>query len=619
MPNDRSTSELISQSLSGGVSAAQQEEIRQQVEASEQSRRFAKISRMIQDSMSDVAQKSLAGDKSVCPGLSDDARQRMKKSIRAESARRSQIQMSATVTGDSSTQDAAARRSLSLPETTAPDSRSMTSRFTFLRKIGDGGLGSVWLARDEKLKRSVAIKEMNPEAAEFPRAWERFHREAEITGHLEHPNVVPLYQFGTDEITGQPFYAMRFVGKRTLVDAIEEFHDRKAAGEDVTMDGHRLLTAFIGVCQAIAYAHSRGVIHRDLKPENVALDTFGQVSVLDWGLAKVADDQDAETLLSEERLTSDSVLRRTMAGEIIGTPLYMAPEQAAGDLDAVDKRTDVYGLGAILFAMLTGVAPHQNSSVTENGPVAVQQLLQTIASESSPRPRDYLSGIPADLEAICMKAMQFKPHSRYQSASEVSDAVQRWMAGRNERRQTYSNIRSEGRELRTSMLSSVRDLERNVRFMSSLPPIQGIMDTQYQRQGDELSTWRERLGVIFTGLLKANCDFCSVSFAQVTDNNYQELIRIERQATDISNVRSIPISRLASGALTSCMEKTIAGHPDEVHVALSSECPQRAVDRIAAIKPTRRRRTRFRYRNGRTVRFCHDRSQPGSADRRQDS
>ena len=560
---------------------AQQEQVEQVLATDTQSQAYARLSKVIQDSLADVAKKSLAGDASVAPGLPEESRERIKQTLRQESARQSQFGLAATVATNSSRESTFSDGSITFSRSSSAaeagrgelEQRKMSARFTLVRKLGQGGLGTVWLARDENLNRSVALKEMNPEAAEFPRAWERFQREAEITGHLEHPNVVPLYQFGTDATTGQPFYAMRFVGKRTLVDAIEEYHDRKAAGDDVTMDLHRLLTAFIGVCQAIAYAHSRNVIHRDLKPENVALDSFGQVIVLDWGLAKVADEHEAGGGLSGDGLLSDSGFNRTVAGEIIGTPLYMAPEQAAGNLADVDHRTDIYGLGAILFAMLTGSAPHQNS-ISKGDKVSMPQLLQMVSNGPSPRPRDYTTSLPVGLEAICVKAMQFKSHSRYQSATEMSDAVQRWMAGRSERRQQYANARSECRELRSTMLSSVRDLERNVRFMSCLPPIQGIVDVQTERTSDTLATWRERLAVIYSGLLRTNCDFCTVSYAQVQDGKYQELIRIERQANDVYNVRGIPASRLASGPLTTCMQKALDGKPDEVHVALSSECPQ---------------------------------------------
>ena len=574
MLNDRNKSELISKSVSGTLNAAQQQQIEASMATCKESKAYAQLSQLIQDSLTDVAQKSRMGDSSIAPGLSDDARNKIKQCLLTESARLQSCNLSATVSqnSDSTFTERSITQSSPAVDGDESEQRSTKTRFSLLKEIGRGGLGTVWLARDEMLKRKVALKEMNPEAAEFPRAWERFQREAEITGQLEHPNVVPLYEFGVDGITGQPFYAMRFVGKRTLVDAIEEYHDRRATGEDVTMVLHRLLTAFIGVCQAIAYAHSRNVIHRDLKPENVALDSFGQVIVLDWGLAKIADDLDPSGGISGDSLLSDSAINRTMAGEIIGTPLYMAPEQAAGDLEKVDQRTDIYGLGAILFAMLTGNAPHQKS-VSSGQKLSMPALLKIVSEGPSPRPRDNAISIPADLEAICVKAMQFKSHSRYQTVTEMSDAMQRWIAGRSERRQQYANARSECRELRSTMLSSVRDLERNVRFMSCLPPIQGIVDAEASRGSETLATWRERLAVIYGGLLRTNCDFCSVSFSQVKGDNYQELVRIERQTSDVFNVRGIPASRLEAGSLTTCMQKALDGKPDEVYVALSADCP----------------------------------------------
>ena len=564
MHDDKSTSELVSRSLSGQLDDVEQKVMARRLAENDQSRHFANLSRLIQDSLSDIARRTEAGDASVAQGLSTDVAARIKTAIHAENDRLIGVNQGVTVpAADTGVLEGVAQET---------SQRKMNSRFSLIRKLGQGGLGTVWLAKDEMLKRTVALKEMNPEAAEFPRAWERFHREAEITGHLEHPNVVSMYQFGTDTEKGAPFYAMRFVGKRTLVDAIEEYHDRLRSGEDVTMDLHRLLTAFIGVCQAIAYAHSRGVVHRDLKPENVALDSFGQVIVLDWGLAKVAEVHDAESLLSGDHVQTDNAPGKTMAGEVLGTPLYMAPEQAAGDLDHVDARTDVYGLGAILFAMLTGEAPHQHHN-PEDRQLPVPELLRCISSDSTPNPRNLRADIPATLAQICARAMHFKPHSRFQSATEVSDAVQQWMAGRSKRRQNYLNSRGEGREIRTSMQSAVRDLERNVRFMSSLPPIQGIIDAIHERPGDDIPVWRKRLQVIYEGLLKTNSDFSSVAFARVEDGRFHEIIRIERQRSDTSAIRSIPSSRLLSGDLTSCMQSALDNNPGEVHVALSSECP----------------------------------------------
>ncbi|MEZ6062711.1 MAG: serine/threonine-protein kinase [Planctomycetaceae bacterium] len=574
--SDQAFSRLVSQSFSGRLTPYQQQKMRDQLERSSETRAFAKISSLIQDSVSDIAEKSLAGVADVGPGLSQEAKARLRDSVRRAQQSRSQAMAGTAVpedTADHLPVDPLGR-TLAGTHDMSEDagSRRTSSQFTLQRKLGAGGLGTVWLARDERLKRMVALKEIHPDAAESPRSWERFLREAEITGHLEHPNIVPLYQFGTDQDTGQPFYAMRFVGKRTLVDAIEEYHDRRESGHDVAVDLQKLLIAFIGVCQAIAYAHSRGIIHRDLKPENVALDNFGQVVVLDWGLARVSSDYDAESVISGSRVAADIGPGQTMAGEVIGTPLYMAPEQAAGHQEKVDHRTDVYGLGAILFAMLTGRAPHEKSSVGSNGVRPVAELLQVIAESASPRPRDYFSGIPLGLDAIVAKAMEFKQHSRFQSAMELAEAVERWMAGRSERRRQYANARGEGRELRTSMQNFVRDLERNARFMASLPPIQGIVNNKLGRDEEDISIWRERLAVIFRGLLRTNCDFCSVSLCEVSGDQFQEVVRVDRQKTDMSNVRTIPASRLTSGPMTDCFRSVMNGAIDEVRVFLTSRC-----------------------------------------------
>ncbi|MCA9057669.1 MAG: serine/threonine protein kinase [Planctomycetaceae bacterium] len=569
MPNDREAAELVSRSLSGFLNPEESIRLENATERSEQMRVFAKLSGLIQSSV----QRMSVGD----PGsgteeglrLPDDARVRLRKSIHLEQLRRSQAS-----SGFSSTIGMQGETLVTVDDA-GDGQRTVSSRFTFIRKLGEGGLGTVWLARDENLKRLVALKEMNSEVAELPRAWQRFNREAQITGHLEHPSVVPLYQYGTDKSNGQPFYAMRFVGKRTLANAIDEYHQQLASGKDVSMDFHYLLAAFISVCQAIAYAHSRGVIHRDLKPENVALDNFGQVIVLDWGLARMASDVDG-TVAATIPAATELTFGQTMAGEIVGTPLYMAPEQAAGDQDRVDERTDVYGLGAILFSILSGSPPHQNSSLQDGSPVPIQSLLKRISEDESPRPRLYRKDVPSGLEAICMRAMERFPHSRYSSAMELAEAVQRWIAGRSEHRKQYDNARSEGRELRTSLQSSVRDLERNVRFMASLPPVQEIITALGNEQQEEQQSWRERLSLIFQGLLRANSDFASVALCQVDDEQWRELVRVERHSTDYSSVRATPASRLSSGVLTPCMRPALDLDPDEVHLALSSECATRS-------------------------------------------
>lgn len=177
------------------------------------------------------------------------------------------------------------------------DARVMQGRYEIIRKLGQGGLGRVWLARDVNLNRHVALKEISHATGASEKVVERFKHEAEITGRLDHPSIVPIYQLGEDLETGRAFYTMRFLGRTTLQDSISEYHERREEGDEDPMLLRRLLSAFVNVCHAIGHAHSRKVIHRDLKPENVVIDSFGQVIVIDWGLAKVIDDASVESVV----------------------------------------------------------------------------------------------------------------------------------------------------------------------------------------------------------------------------------------------------------------------------------------------------------------------------------
>src|SRR5262249_24470943 len=173
----------------------------------------------------------------------------------------------------------------------APEGRA---RSPPARRHATGGIGRVWLARDASLGRDVALKELRPERAGQPAVWARFLREAQVTGQLEHPGIVPIYELGRRPQDNQPFYTMRFVRGRTLAEAVATYHQRRARGEAGPLELRDLLVAFVGVCNAVAYAHSRKVLHRDLKPANVVLGDYGEVMVLDWGLAKVAGHPDGE-------------------------------------------------------------------------------------------------------------------------------------------------------------------------------------------------------------------------------------------------------------------------------------------------------------------------------------
>jgi eukaryotic-like serine/threonine-protein kinase len=291
-------------------------------------------------------------------------------------------------------------------------------RYTLARLHAEGGLGRVWIARDPVLNRDVALKELKPSPARHPEAWQRFLKEAQVTGQLEHPNIVPVYEFGRHADGHKPFYTMRFVRGQTLRQVVAEFHRRRGEGSDEPLERLRLLHALVSICNAISFAHSRGVVHRDLKPENVILGGFGEVLVLDWGLARTT----AESKPGAQgiQLTDSVEVQATLTGHILGTPAYMSPEQAEGRIDLIDHRTDVYGLGAILFEILTGRAPHVGDDSAT--------MLKRIIQEPTPRARDVAPSVPPALDAICAHAMEKNPTHRYPSSADLAHDVERYLA-----------------------------------------------------------------------------------------------------------------------------------------------------------------------------------------------
>ena len=245
------------------------------------------------------------------------------------------------------------------------------SRYTWLSEVGHGGLGKVWLARDNDLAREVALKEIRPDKSTASQeALLRLIKEAQITGQLQHPNIVPVYEMNRGS---RPFYTMKLVNGETLAKAIQKHHAQRRAARsgdrpqrEDPLSLPRLLNVFANVCEALAYAHSRGIIHRDLKPENIGLGDYGEAIVLDWGLAKQvggADQATAPVIVSD-----DAQSPATHQGATPSTSAYMAPEQAAGRVDLIDHRTDVYGLGAILFEILgAGVLSEWSGDQSEVG------------------------------------------------------------------------------------------------------------------------------------------------------------------------------------------------------------------------------------------------------------
>ncbi len=240
-------------------------------------------------------------------------------------------------------------------------------RFRVLRPHAQGGLGAVFVALDAELHREVALKQIVDAHADDPVSRRRFLLEAEITGGLEHPGIVPVYGLGT-HADGRPYYAMRFIRGDSLKEAIDRFHKDEALKKEPgrrSLELRQLLRRFTDVCNAIDYAHSRGILHRDLKPGNIIVGKHGETLVVDWGLAKPLGRTNPDSDTGERTLmpSSASGSGETVRGKALGTPGYMSPEQARGDLNRLAPRSDVYSLGATLYCLLTGRPPFEGDDV----------------------------------------------------------------------------------------------------------------------------------------------------------------------------------------------------------------------------------------------------------------
>jgi WD40 repeat protein/serine/threonine protein kinase len=317
-----------------------------------------------------------------------------------------------------------------------------SDRYNVGKVVAQGGMGAILRAKDLNCRRPVAMKVMLADKEATDDAVLRFIEEAQITAQLEHPNIVPLHELGVDA-SGNVFYTMKMVKGTTLDDILVAIKKKKVK----TVRAYplqRLLTIFMRVCDAIAFANSKGVIHRDLKPENIMVGEFGEVLVMDWGLAKVLgrdvnagrvndsdDDEMPEWVIDSIRTDGHEEATKTMQGDILGTPAFMAPEQAMGKIDQIDTTTDIYALGGILYNILTLATPIKAA--------AIHAMLLRLTRGDIPPPAErvgdrklpHLEGgkIPSALSAVAMKALALNQCDRYQSVQEFQSEIEAWQGG----------------------------------------------------------------------------------------------------------------------------------------------------------------------------------------------
>lgn len=266
--------------------------------------------------------------------------------------------------------------------------------YEIIEEIGRGGMGVVFKARQKSLDRVVALKLIQGGILAGKKAEQRFRREASTVARLDHPNVVPIYEIGQD--AGYSFFSMRLVEGASLAKLAREYVGRREQAA-------RLLAK---VARAIQFAHERGVLHRDIKPHNILVDARGEPYITDFGLAKLEEDN----------------AQMTGTGDVFGTPSFMAPEQAAGNQHLVDRRTDVYGLGAVLYHLLTGQAPFEGKTSFE--------VMKSVIEREPLNPRRLKSDLPDDLAAICIRCLRKEPGERYASAGLLADDLERWLQRR---------------------------------------------------------------------------------------------------------------------------------------------------------------------------------------------
>jgi serine/threonine protein kinase len=329
--------------------------------------------------------------------------------------------------------------------------------YELLEEIGRGGMGIVYRARDTALGRDVAVKLLSQRYPADSSTAQRFLSEARITGQLQHPGIPAVHQVGT-LADGRPFLAMKLIKGSTLESILKNRPDPSA-------DRGRLLAIFEAVCQAVGYAHAHRIIHRDLKPANVMVGAFGEVQVMDWGLAKVLGEEtpatpearaEEETRAWTQVSPTPETGSHTQAGSLVGTPAFIPPEQAVGQIERVNERSDVFGLGALLAVVLTGQPPYVGETSESVRIQAVRGKLEDCFARLN------ASGAEPELVALCKRCLAFEPAERPAAAGAVAAAVAGMRAAADERarRAELERVRALGEQATAAARSAERRKRR---------------------------------------------------------------------------------------------------------------------------------------------------------------
>ncbi|MCB9898536.1 MAG: protein kinase [Planctomycetes bacterium] len=470
-------------------------------------------------------------------------------------------------------------RGVDLPGIERAAVASLAGRYEVVDEVGRGGMGVILRVRDADLRRELAMKVLDRKGRtgaeeSAPRDVARFLEEAQVTGQLDHPGVPPIHELGLSE-DGRLYFTMKLVRGGTFADVIAHV---KAGTENWTLT--KALGVVLKVCEAMAYAHHKGVVHRDIKPANIMVGRFGETYVMDWGLARVLDSSAAPTAggTSTELLVSRSIVhtdRRqsaddidtshvTLDGDVIGTPAYMAPEQARGDLGALGPRSDVYAVGAMLYHLVGGQAPYLEPGVR----VSPNSVLRWVL-EGPPKPLAQLAPeAPPELVAVIDKAMARDASQRYESMLALADDLQAFIEDRVVRAYqsgAWAEFRKWVRRNKALAASFAAVLVVTVGALAAVGFVQAAARAEVEQKNDELADSNEALGAANDALGSAN--------AQLEDRNVQlaktnTALDESRAVANAARVQAEQAAALAAANERIARVESYAAHVNAAAVAL---------------------------------------------------